>query len=1805
MKWLFFFILLVPLFLQADFDRLFPSENPSLVHHVSVISGQLNLSWQDMKVEGAVPLTLTRSYTSGGALGKDTDIFVQNIRTGWMPLGGWDVLSYTNLMVETILPHVHKFRIYVSERNGTNLLYGYRGRKGASKWSSIFKPCRQTPRLSGHLSAKTQPQNNCLIFDLKGQYQILMTPDGGKKYYLGRKMSDYLGKKSYFERPYFYRLDYEILPSGHIIFYRYSPNNDQDLVRMELVSPTRRKIFASIDFKSSREGTVLKNLVMKASDGKSLSYSTTCLGKSYYINHVTSNFGHEEKYQYAMAREGLGTRVDSVVLSSQEKLKITYHTPPDQGLESRWVHHPEEIPFDIDKVKMIESPVGPGGEMKMLAFFSYYKNLTVVCDTTGLLTKYHHDGERLLKIEYFNREGQRHSSQRFYWKESNLVCKALLDEMDRPIFAKTFVYDPIGNVLEESIWGCLSGEESSPLIIEENGQPIGAESYRKTYSYLPEFNTVVEEREENGLCYKYAYKPGTDLVTSRLTYDHDDIVLRSFSFYDEDHLLIAEITDDGTSVESGSLSGITTRLIKRYERNASTGLITTVAEYYFDPQSSKEKLLKRTKLTYADNNLVTEEAVYDADDVYRYTIYMTYDTAGRIATKTTPTGQVNSYTYDAFGQLIASKEIGAALKQFSYDGAGRNTAYKASGKTFHTNYDTKGRVLSETDANGNVIRHAYDDFGHLIKTLFPQSTDENNNAYIPEVIFSYDIQGNLASTTLPRGETTKTWYNVWRKPIRIINPDNSEIRHYYAKDGLLVRTVYEDQSEEHFTRDIFERILSKKLYSAAGSLLLGEEWRYSRTNLLSYKDTRGLITRYTYDGLGRKICEEADGRKTTYSYDSLGFLERTTVGDVFHTEIHDNSGRVVEQWKEDQAGHRENHMRFFYDEENRKIKATRFTSQGEATDHFIYDEENRLIRHSDPFQSVTQFIYTYVINDLGQNVLQKSTVDPIGNIGYETYDVGDRLIDIKKCDPTGQIVFHEKVFHDRSGNKAKRITSAIASGTQIRDSTVTWHHDERGLIVYQEENGQKPTLYQYDLCGRQISKTLPSNLTVSNTYDAAGHVLVTKSSDGTIWQEYVYQGPDLVKMIDHISGCIWERSYNLLGEVVSEKNPLFSLFWEYDDLGRKTLFTLPDNSLIQHIYEGAHMRCVERLSSAGQRLYLHDYTHFDINGHVQCEKLIFGLGFIETGHDLLERPSCQNSPWHTHQLFYGTSGLVTKIHNSLFEDKECSYDALRQLTKEGSHTYSFDSLGNPSDCKINEYNQVVTSADGNILYDADGNPLERTVNGQKVQYRYDALSRLQEVLYPGLRKVSYTYDPLSRLFSKTIYTWRDSQWTEEKKQFYIYDQEKEIGTLNNDLQITELKVLGLGIKGDIGAAVAVELNGTAYAPLHDFMGNIIALVNTQGAIVESYNISAFGQEELRSPPLNPWRFASKRYEESLVFFGLRFYDPHLGRWLTPDPAGYVDGANLYAYVGNSPFNRLDLFGLWQDDFNPMLYIRIPDIPKEPGIAMFSGRALIAGHNVDVMVKCGHWHLLNYSAEEIKAGQINFFDHITELFPTSGSEIALVMSGNGIRVDGQNHRLMFSDIARQTGGTLYFSVHNRTDGLFGDFVRTLGEWLHIETPIVRVTSQMLTTVSTKLYQINQNALWLYIAHSEGGVGLKRSIESSFLDVRQILQRNLLVYAAAPGETIPIKGYAAEVKNVYSTHDNVTRWFAPDSKNCPNSNMPGVNLQWLTPLSDPKDRGLFTEHGFLEPTLRNAWKKEINNKNIEIGFYGFAVQDKESR
>ena len=114
--------------------------------------------------------------------------------------------------------------------------------------------------------------------------------------------------------------------------------------------------------------------------------------------------------------------------------------------------------------------------------------------------------------------------------------------------------------------------------------------------------------------------------------------------------------------------------------------------------------------------------------------------------------------------------------------------------------------------------------------------------------------------------------------------------------------------------------------------------------------------------------------------------------------------------------------------------------------------------------------------------------------------------------------------------------------------------------------------------------------------------------------------------------------------------------------------------------------------------------------------------------------------------------------------------------------------------------------------------------------------------------------------------------------------------------------------------------GAVYLPARDANGNITALIDAgataAGAnpVAASYEYSPFGELLRVEGPYaaaNPFRYSSKFTDDEtgLVCYGLRYYNPALGRFLNRDPIGEAGGPNLYAFCGNNGVNRWDFLGL--------------------------------------------------------------------------------------------------------------------------------------------------------------------------------------------------------------------------------------------------------------------------------------------------------
>jgi insecticidal toxin complex protein TccC len=70
------------------------------------------------------------------------------------------------------------------------------------------------------------------------------------------------------------------------------------------------------------------------------------------------------------------------------------------------------------------------------------------------------------------------------------------------------------------------------------------------------------------------------------------------------------------------------------------------------------------------------------------------------------------------------------------------------------------------------------------------------------------------------------------------------------------------------------------------------------------------------------------------------------------------------------------------------------------------------------------------------------------------------------------------------------------------------------------------------------------------------------------------------------------------------------------------------------------------------------------------------------------------------------------------------------------------------------------------------------------------------------------------------------------------------------------------------------------------------------------------------------RYSGKERDATGLYdYGLRYYAPWMGRWISPDPAGTADGLNLYCMVRNNPATYYDEEGLFAKGLKQLLGIK--------------------------------------------------------------------------------------------------------------------------------------------------------------------------------------------------------------------------------------------------------------------------------------------
>jgi RHS repeat-associated protein len=284
----------------------------------------------------------------------------------------------------------------------------------------------------------------------------------------------------------------------------------------------------------------------------------------------------------------------------------------------------------------------------------------------------------------------------------------------------------------------------------------------------------------------------------------------------------------------------------------------------------------------------------------------------------------------------------------------------------------------------------------------------------------------------------------------------------------------------------------------------------------------------------------------------------------------------------------------------------------------------------------------------------------------------------------------------------------------------------------------------------------------------------------------------------------------------------------------------------------------------------------------------------------------------------------------------------------------------------NQYVAISNNLGGtvNIEYDADGN----LIKDHRLNYRWDGENRLVAT-WPvfftnGGIVVKNSYDYLHRRVKKEVQQLVDFDHTQPSSptngrlislysSVFFYDRNRivlELTTFANGSQSTNQYVWGRDLSGTldgaagIGGLLAVQSDDNWYFPFYDGSGNITAYVDESGSMVAQYYYDPFGEsifEQGTHKDIFHFRFSTKYLDDEtgLYNFGRRFYDPWLGRWLSPDPIGENGGLNTYCFVVNDPINNVDALGLYTlDDAKTSLETNgVPKTGSIFGIPVYSDK----------------------------------------------------------------------------------------------------------------------------------------------------------------------------------------------------------------------------------------------------------------------------
>ncbi len=898
--------------------------------------------------------------------------------------------------------------------------------------------------------------------------------------------------------------------------------------------------------------------------------------------------------------------------------------------------------------------------------------------------------------------------------------------------------------------------------------------------------------------------------------------------------------------------------------------------------------------------------------------------------------------------------------RFYHFRTGRLTAISdAYGNRLTVQRDRSDRITRLDNGAGRSLRLRYER-RHLVaveyQSFHPAATLED--AWRTEqtlVAYRYDACHRLIEATNALGESERYDYDgqqvilqrqlaggasfFWEwegsgKAVRCV-------RHWASFSQMDTRYVWDDAgsvtvrnsdgSEEVYQHDDRARLVRRVGLEGGEALKAYDD----KGRLVAEQDPQGAVTEYRYDDVGRLIALiPSEDEPTSYEYRN-GFLharyrgkavwkyQRNPQGDI--TEATDPDGETT-HYHYDEKGQL---LSIRYPDNSRHLfvwntlgQRVEETLPGGGQRRFSYDALGRQTTRQDEHGAVTRYQWDAV----GRLVL---TTLPTGTVRAFSYNAYGKIT--AERDELGRVTRYE--YADDLHLVSRRINP---DGTQLR-----YRYDNAQLLLTEIENesGEKyrldytpnglirqetgfdgrRTAYAYDLNGHLLEKTEAgddgSQLVTAYERDSAGRLLVKTLPDG-IKIRYCYDSLGRLVSVDDGHDHPVEFEYDQQDRLITEHQGWGTLRYGYDACGQLKRMRLPDGSKLD--YRHAKGGALTAIDLNGTRLTTHQST-FGREQQRQQGLLLSEFSYDDQGRLKAHAVSQHQQPLYRRDYAYSLNGNLDSLADSRHGQRSYHYDPLNRLTRvrhsrdQPPESFAHDPAGNllmqdrPGPTTVNG-NRLLRQGDRHYDYDAFGNLIrERRGTGQKLvtEYRYDCQHRLIGVTTPDGRCASYRYDAFGRRIGKTVdgktteFFWQGDHLVAESSREHYRSYVYEPGTFR--------PLAMLDGKGPLKAC-------PFYYQL-DHLGTPQELTDYSGEIVWAAQYNAYGRltrlnRDTHQILDQPLRFQGQYFdaESGLHYNRHRYYQPDVGRYLTPDPSKLAGGLNQYQYT-RSPTGWVDPLGL--------------------------------------------------------------------------------------------------------------------------------------------------------------------------------------------------------------------------------------------------------------------------------------------------------